>query len=81
MTPAERYVDVRELAALMGVSDRTIKRMVAAGMPSETWGMARTRRFLPSQAIAWAQNRTTIRADNKPGRRTNAAMGSEPSEV
>jgi excisionase family DNA binding protein len=54
-TPAERYVDARELAALMGVSTRTIKRMVAEGMPSETWG--RTRRFLPSESLAWARQR------------------------
>ncbi|WP_028065139.1 hypothetical protein [Solirubrobacter soli] len=53
----EAYVDMRELAALMGVSTRTIKRMVAEGMPSETWGMARTRRFLPSVAMAWARER------------------------
>jgi phage terminase Nu1 subunit (DNA packaging protein) len=56
-TPAESYVDARELAALMGVSTRTIKRMVAEGMPSETWGMAHTRRFLPSVALAWARER------------------------
>jgi len=56
MTPNERHVDARELAALMGVSPTTIKRMVAAGMPSETWGMKRTRRFLPSQAMAWARD-------------------------
>ena len=53
--PPERYVTAAELAAIMGVSERTIKRMVAAGMPSETWGMSRTRRFLPSDAIAWAK--------------------------
>jgi hypothetical protein len=56
----ERYVDARELAELMGVSSSTVKRMVAAGMPSETWGMCRTRRFLPSQAMAWAHNRTNM---------------------
>jgi hypothetical protein len=56
----ERYVDARELAALMGVSTRTIARMVALGMPSETWGLSRTRRFLPSQALAWARLRATI---------------------
>jgi hypothetical protein len=59
---SERYVDARELAELMGVSVSTVKRLVAAGMPSETWGMSRTRRFLPSQAMTWAQNRTKIRA-------------------
>jgi phage terminase Nu1 subunit (DNA packaging protein) len=57
-TTPERYVNAGELAALMGVSVSTIKRMVTAGMPSETWGMKRTRRFLPSAAIKWAAGRT-----------------------
>jgi len=53
-TPApEAYVDRATLARLMGVSVATIDRMVAAGMPSETWGR-RTRRFRPSVAMAWA---------------------------
>ncbi len=65
--PAERYVDARELAELMGVSVRTVKRMTAAGMPSETWGLARTRRYLPSSAMAWA----SMRGVNPPGRRAN----------
>jgi hypothetical protein len=56
----ERYVDARELAALMGVSTSTVKRFVRAGMPSETWGMRRTRRYLPSQAMTWAQGRGKI---------------------
>ena len=49
----ERYVARSELAAIMGVSVATIDRMVAAGMPSVTWGR-RTRRFRPSAALAWA---------------------------
>lgn len=69
----ERYVTAGELAELMGVSTSTVKRMVAGGMPSETWGMSRTRRFLPSAAIAWARDRGTIAADNPPGVRANAA--------
>lgn len=52
----ERYVSRRELAELMGVSERTVDRLVADGMPSETWGR-RTRRFRPSVAIAWARSR------------------------
>lgn len=60
-TLLERYVDARELADLMGISTSTIKRWVAAGMPSETWGMNRTRRFLPSQAMKWARDRTRMR--------------------
>lgn len=69
---SERYVDARELAELMGVSVSTVKRMVAAGMPSETWGMSRTRRYLPSEAIAWAHDRAKIDAANQPGGRANA---------
>ena len=52
----ERYVSRRELAAIMGVSVGTIDNMVRQGMPSTTWGR-RTRRFRPSTAIAWAQER------------------------
>jgi phage terminase Nu1 subunit (DNA packaging protein) len=59
--PPERYVDREELAEIMGVSTSTIKRFIAAGMPSETWGMSRTRRFLPSQAMTWARERSTMR--------------------
>ena len=72
--PHERYVDARELAVLMGVSTTTIKRFVAAGMPSETWGLKRTRRYLPSRALAWGSERGTItesrdRVDTAPGQR------------
>lgn len=52
----ERYVSRAELAEMMAVSVKTVDRLVAAGMPSETWGM-RTRRFLPSRALAWARAR------------------------
>lgn len=51
----ERYVDRRELAALLGVSVSTVDRLVKEGMPSVTWGR-RTRRFKPSVAIAWASD-------------------------
>lgn len=53
----EKYVNRAQLAEIMGVSIATIDRMVAAGMPSETWGR-RTRRFLASEAIAWARARS-----------------------
>jgi hypothetical protein len=46
-----------ELAEAMGISVSTIKRMTAAGMPSETWGLARTRRYLASECIKWARDR------------------------
>lgn len=52
----ERYVSRAELAEMMSVSVKTIDRLVAAGMPSETWGL-RSRRFLPSRALAWARTR------------------------
>jgi len=52
----ERYVSRKELAAIMDVSLPTIDRMVREGMPSVTWGL-RSRKFLPSRAIAWASTR------------------------
>jgi phage terminase Nu1 subunit (DNA packaging protein) len=52
----ERYVTRSELAELMGVSVKTVDRMVREGMPSETWSL-RARRFLPSRALAWARTR------------------------
>jgi hypothetical protein len=78
VTPLERYVDAGELAAIAGVSTSTIKRWVRAGCPSETWGMARTRRFLPSQALAWASARG--RMGGRPGPRSQRAPGSQPKE-
>jgi hypothetical protein len=54
----EPYLDRAGLARLMGLSVATIDRMVAAGMPSETWGR-RTRRFNASAAIAWASKQGT----------------------
>jgi hypothetical protein len=74
----ERYVTAGELAELMGVSTSTVKRMVAAGMPSETWGMSRTRRFLPSQAMSWASAQGRIR--DQPDRRANAVRASQRKE-
>lgn len=53
--PPEPFVTREQLAHVMGVSTRTIDRMVAQGMPSVTWGR-RTRRFRASTAIAWAQS-------------------------
>jgi phage terminase Nu1 subunit (DNA packaging protein) len=53
----EAYVTRVELAQLMHVSVDTVDRMVRAGMPSETWGR-RSRRFLPSRALAWAREQS-----------------------
>jgi phage terminase Nu1 subunit (DNA packaging protein) len=83
MSPSERYVDAHELAALMGVSGRTVKRWVAQGIPSETWGMSRTRRFLPSEAMKWARERTRMEVEtpNRLGRRANATQSPDHQEV
>jgi hypothetical protein len=61
------------------VSVRTIKRLTAAGMPSETWGMGHVRRYLPSQAMGWASARATMSAAN-PRRRANATGTSQRRE-
>lgn len=53
----ERYVTRRELAGQLGISERTIDGLVGDGMPSETWGMKRTRRFLVSSCVAWLRDR------------------------
>jgi phage terminase Nu1 subunit (DNA packaging protein) len=61
--PPERYVSRKQLADIMGLSIRTVDRLVSLGLPSVTWGV-RARRFLPSQAIAWAREReSTARPD------------------
>ena len=54
----EAYVTAAVLAELMGVSVTTVKRWAGEGMPSETWGLRRTRRYLPSACVAWAHART-----------------------
>ena len=63
------FIDARRLAAVMGVSTTTIKRWTAAGMPSETWGMKRTRRFRVTDVLAWARAREAASGRAKPGRR------------
>jgi len=57
-TVHEPYLDINELAGIMGVSASTIKRMISEGMPSENWGLKRTRRFRATDAIEWARART-----------------------
>jgi phage terminase Nu1 subunit (DNA packaging protein) len=79
VVPRERYVDARELAKLMSLSVRTIRRFDAAGMPGETWGMRRTRRYLPSQAIAWARSRRATMAPRRDGD-ANAPGQRQPKE-
>lgn len=67
----EPYVKPPELARAMGVSLSTVRRWTAAGMPSETWGMARTRRYLVSKCVAWARERADT-VDDTPRRFTAA---------
>jgi len=69
---SEPWVNARELARLMGVSQSTIKRLRNAGMPSETWGLSRTRLYQPSRAIEWAQSRGTARIAGSRDRAHNA---------
>lgn len=62
---SERYVDARELAEVMGVSVPTVRRWTRGGMPSENWGMKRTRRFLISECLAWAKSRNATVESSK----------------
>jgi hypothetical protein len=78
-SPPERYVDARELAGLMGVSTSTIKRWVRDGMPSETWGLGRTRRFLPSRAMEWASSLDKLNPQPR-DRDGNAPRQRQPKE-
>ena len=54
--PQERYVDAAQLAELMAVSVKTVRKWTAEGCPHETWGL-RAYRYLPSEVIGWARNR------------------------
>jgi hypothetical protein len=74
-SPLEPYVTAAELAGLMRVSLSTVRRWTAAGMPSETWGMARTRRYLASECLAWARARTATVSDT--ARHLTAAEGKD----
>lgn len=53
----ERYITADELAHIMGISAKTVRRMTIEGMPSETWGLKRARRYLASECLAWARAR------------------------
>ncbi len=62
----EAYVDARRIAELFGVSLSTVKRWRQAGLPSVSWGMARTRRYLPSECARWLGERESREADDTP---------------
>jgi excisionase family DNA binding protein len=59
----ERYVDAAELATTLGVSRSTVKRWVAAGCPSRTWGL-RVRRFRVSEVEGWLHGADTLHETN-----------------
>lgn len=50
----EQYLDRSRLAEIMGTPAKTVDRFVVLGVPPTTWGF-RSRRSIPSQAIAWAE--------------------------
>jgi phage terminase Nu1 subunit (DNA packaging protein) len=76
----ERYVDARELAATLGVSATTVKRWVAAGAPSETWGM-RVRRFRVSEVVAWLRDSGTLLAEPQRPRGAATPPGRPPGDI
>ena len=51
---SEPHLDRRQLAEVLGVSVRTVDRLVANGAPSELWG-PRMRRFRVSEVVAWSR--------------------------
>jgi len=69
---AERYLTAAELSEVMRVSLSTVRRMTRDGMPSETFGMGHTRRYLASEALAWARARGGATVDGTPRRFTAA---------
>ena len=62
---SERYVDARQLAETLGVSRRTVTYWVAAGCPSETWGL-RVRRFQVSAVQAWLRRADILNRTHRP---------------
>ena len=57
MSRPETYVDAHDIAEIFGVSLSTVKRWRQAGLPSVSWGMKRTRRYLPSECARWLRDR------------------------
>ena len=81
---SERWITAAELAELMGVSRSTVTRLTAAGMPSENWGMARTRRYLASECVAWARARrtsSTVALDRPSARRPTTASPHREEQI
>ena len=72
----EPYVGKATMAGLLGIGVRSLDRWVVEGCPSETWGMKRTRRFLPSAVVAWARERDYAQA----GPVSEGGAGNQPKE-
>lgn len=56
----EKYLTGRELVELMGISLSTLKRWNREGCPSHDWGMRRTRLYLLSEMVPWAEQRARM---------------------
>ena len=76
----EPYVDMKALGRTLGVSRSTIKRWVQEGMPSETWGLKRTRRFQPSRCIDWLHEEERRIVETSRDRAHNASWNPETEE-
>jgi hypothetical protein len=62
VTLIERYITAQELAEVMGVAVKTIRRLTSLGMPSESLGgLARTRRHRGYECLACALARAEAR--------------------
>lgn len=76
----EPFLTIDELANVMGVSASTIRRWRAQGMPSETWGMKRTRRYQASRCIAWARARQAGMLDDADNHDLRLTTGGDQKE-
>jgi excisionase family DNA binding protein len=63
MPPESDYLSIREFAAYLSVSGRTIYRLIAAGLPSVKVG--RSRRVPREHAIAWLERSTPRRGSGR----------------
>lgn len=86
---SERYVKADELARQLGVSKSTVWRRTREGMPVHSWGMARIRRYLVSEALAWLESDSHsdtghgyngVTPIHRPGGRDNADQGLDHQE-
>ncbi len=57
-------MDAKKLAALMGISERSIRTMRSQGMPHQHWGIRRVV-FRPSEAMQWARERGAAESQDR----------------